>query len=421
MAKKLTDALVAKLATPKGGPKIVWDTLATGFGLKTTPAGRRLFVLQTKYPGHAVQTIRTIGAYPGMSLADARRVAVEWYGLARRGVDPKVEEEKAKVARERQAMLAEKRSFGAVAEAFFAEGLAGQRRGARVALQITNELVPHWGTRPIHEITDLDVIDLIKKIKARATKGAYARNIFESARAVFEWAIAERRFGIATSPCDRLKPSKLCGKKEPRTRDLTDDEVKRLWAACNTVGYPYGAIVKVLLLTGCRVSEVSGAQWPEFDFRDRLWTIPATRFKSNRPHVVPIDDDLQALLETLPRRGDFLFVANGRNKPVNSFSKVKLVLDELAGVSGWVLHDCRRTLRTGLSKLRIADEVKEAVLGHAKRGLKKNYDVYDYLDEKREALALWAARLCSIVEPAPVTPRAANVVPIGQGRSARQG
>src|SRR5262245_38540464 len=129
MARKLTDRTIAKLATPKHTPRVLFDTLATGFGIKALPSGKRVFVLQTKFPGHATQTTRSIGAYPAISLAHARAKAVACYGVARRGVDPAVEEAKAVAASARDAMLAQKRSFGSVAESYIANGLNGKRQG----------------------------------------------------------------------------------------------------------------------------------------------------------------------------------------------------------------------------------------------------------------------------------------------------
>ena len=115
--KKLTDVAVERTSPPRTGFKVIWDSTATGLGLKLTAAGRRLFVLQLVYPGHTTPSVRTLGQYPGLSLADARAKAVEWYGLVKRGVDPAVEERKAIESARRAAMLSQERSFGSIAEA----------------------------------------------------------------------------------------------------------------------------------------------------------------------------------------------------------------------------------------------------------------------------------------------------------------
>lgn len=401
MAKKLTDRLVLKLATPKGGPRVVWDTLATGFGIKITPAGRRLFVLQTKFPGHAVQTTRTLGAYPGMTLADARAKAQRWYGLARAGIDPSVEEQKERDALERAAMLAQERSFAAVAEAYIARVLPKQRRGARVERQIRKELIPHWGARPVAEIGRQDVVALVERVASRATTGSYARNILQVVTVMFNWAIERGVYGLEHSPCDRIKPSKLIGKKQIRTRVLSDDEIRRLWAATGEVGYPFGPLIRMLLFTGCRLNEVAGARWREVD--GRTWIIPRERFKSDSEHIVPLSDDMMALLETLPRgqRADFIFSVTGlRPASGGPLTKAKARIDKLMGdAPPWVIHDLRRTVRTRLSQLRVPEHVAEAVIGHGKKGLARIYNQHELRDKIREALDAWAMLLRSIVEP----------------------
>jgi hypothetical protein len=116
-----------------------------------------------------------------------------------------------------------------------------------------------------------------------------------------------------------------------------------------------------------------------------------------------------AILDTLPRfkKGDHLFSTTYGAKPVNGFSKAKARLDaamaaELGGpVDPFVIHDIRRTMRTGLSALPIPDNVRELVIAHARPGMHKVYDQFAYLDEKRRALELWTARLRSIVDPPP--------------------
>ena len=134
-----------------------------------------------------------------------------------------------------------------------------------------------------------------------------------------------------------------------------------------------------------------------------------TRMKADAPHVVPLSDAAIEILKTLPRfeRGDHLFSTTFGVKPVNGFSKAKEILDrklkQILGkpVEPFVIHDIRRTMRTGLSALPIPDLVRELVIAHTKPGLHKVYDQFAYLDEKRQALDLWAGRLRDIVEPPP--------------------
>ena len=225
---------------------------------------------------------------------------------------------------------------------------------------------------------------------------------------MFNWAINRGVYGLDVNPCDRLRPSTLIGEKASRQRVLNDAELLAVLKGIGALGYPYGPLVGLLLLTGQRKAEVAEARWKEFDLDKRLWTIPQERFKSGSEHHVPLSNNAITLLEALPRlnSGDYLFSVTAGNSPVNGFSKAKALLDTAISqhsspVDDWVLHDLRRTVRTQLSALRVAEPVAEMVIGHARKGLARVYDQHKYLDEMREALELWATRLTSIVEPPP--------------------
>src|SRR5262249_47504028 len=189
------------------------------------------------------------------------------------------------------------------------------------------------------------------------------------------------------------------------------------------IDYPFGPLVRLLALTGQRRSDVSEARWLEFDLVKKLWIIPAERYKTDAPHVVPLCDEAVAILENLPRlpRRDHRVRTTFGLYPVSGFSKLKERFDKLleGKMAGpWILHDVRRTVRTNLSALPIADNVRELVIGHAQPGLHAVYDQYSFLPEKTKALTLWAARLRAIVSPPPanvVSMRKARVVPLRKG------
>jgi integrase len=426
MAKRtLNDRIIKALKPAKPGQRYdVMDAALPGFGVRVTDKGTKTFVLVARYPGSRNPTRRALGEYhPPLpdqergngSLAEARKKASKWLDLISRGVDPQVEIERERLAEQRKAAT----TFGAVAEDFIREKCARERRGFEVERIIRRDLLPAWDSRPIADITPVDIVLLLKPIKARGEYAAHAA--LSTVKRLFGWAVESQVYGIALSPADRLKPKSLIGEKRPRTRVLTDDEIRALWRACQQLGYPYGAIGKMLLLTGSRHREVSEAPWSEFDLAKRTWTIGQDRFKSAVEHVVPLTSDMVALLEGLPRfkRGEHVFSTTAGEKPTMITDKVKQRLDALmaqelgAKSKPWVIHDLRRTARSHLAALRIPDHVAEMVLGHGRKGLQRIYDRHRYQDELREALTLWSARLRDIIEPPP-----ANVVEI-KGRKAR--
>jgi integrase len=298
-----------------------------------------------------------------------------------------------------------------VAEDFIQLALIGadsdkpnQRTGRETAHEIRTEFVARFGNRPIDSITSRDIVAVID---AAVKRGApyRAHNLLAHVRRLFNWAIARGVYGIDRSPCDRMKPSKVIGPKQLRTRILTDDELRAVWNAARKMGYPNGPLIQMLVLTGQRRSEVAEAQWSEIDPAAGLWRIPASRMKAKAAHVLPLTADVMALLNKLPRfsEGDFLFSTTFGRVPVSGFSKAKTRLDALMtaemkrAIEPFVLHDIRRTMRTGLSALPIPDLVRELVIAHSKPGLHKVYDQHAYLDEKRQALELWQARVREIV------------------------
>jgi integrase len=407
MPKRTLNDRMLKALKPAPAGKLydVMDVVAPGLGVRVSDSGRRTFILVKRFPGRRNPTRRAIGEYGALTLEKAREQARAWLELIKAGKDPKDEEERQQQAEQRK----RENSFAAVAEDFIKEKLPGERKGTEVERDIRREFIPKWGKRPIADITPLDVRAVVKAAKDRGAS-YQAHNLLGHAKRLFNWAIDQHVYGLEASPCDRLKPKAIIGKKLPRTRILTDAELRAFWRATAKLGYPYGPLFRLLALTGQRKSEVAEARWGEFDLAGKVWTIPAERMKAEAAHVVPLSDDVVAALEALPRfkTGDHLFSTNFGVTPVNGFSKGKARLDagmaaELGkAVEPFIIHDIRRTMRTGLSAIPgVSDLVRELVIAHTKPGLHKVYDQFAYLDEKRHALDAWAARLRSIVEPPP--------------------
>lgn len=400
----LTDRGIKALKPAVPGNRYdIMDVVVPGLGVRVTDKGAKTFVLVARFPGSTNPTRRAIGEYGALTLEKARETARLWLEQIQKGIDPKAE-----VERDRRAAVQERENtFEAVAETFIARHVAKLARPEEAARQIRTELVARWARRPITEITRQDVVAMAEQIGDRAPYLAHV--VFGHLRKLFNWAIARGTYGLEVSPCDRVRLADLVGRKEPRTRVLNDAELRALWAVAGGLGYPYGPVIRLLMLTGQRVSEVAEARWREIDLAKRLWTIPVERMKGKAAHAVPLSDAVMTILDGLPRfsAGDHLFSTRDGVKPVNGFSKTKERIDarlaaELkAAPPPWVLHDIRRTVRTGLSTIGVADMVRELVIAHARPGLHKVYDQHAYLDEKRQALDLWAARLRAIVEPAP--------------------
>ena len=184
-------------------------------------------------------------------------------------------------------------------------------------------------------------------------------------------------------------------------RALTDAELRKVWRAASSLGYPYGPLYQLLILTGQRRNEWADASRSEVQANERLLEVPKARHKSGRDHVVPISAAGWAIFEGLPvwQGNDYyLFSSSYGERAVSSFSQGKARLDAaLTKVAPFRVHDFRVTCETRLAKLGFNQETRDAVAGHAKAGLQKTYNKYGYLDEKRAALDAYAAHIMAVV------------------------
>jgi integrase len=408
MKKNLTDRTL-KALKPKEKPYEIMDIVVPGFGVRVMgkpEAPVRSFVLLKRFPGSHNPTRRTLGSYGEITLAEAREKARSWLGMIARGIDP---------ATERKAELeAEKRrqtcTFESALEDYLQRKASKLRSGSTIAQVMRREFLG-WMDRPLSDIDQREVKDAIQRIIDRGAE-TQAHAIFAMLRGFFNWCVDSGDFGIETSPCAKIKPTILIGTRNIRSRVLKDHEIGAFWRAADGLGYPFGALFKLLALTAVRRDEGANAQWSEIDLAARLWTIPATRMKSGAAHAVPLTPDLIAFLESLPRwrGGDFVFSTTGGRRPISGFSKAKARLDaamraDLEAEGGvfesFIIHDIRRSCRTRFSALPVEDIVRELLLAHARPGLHRVYDLHLYEAEKAHALTLWQAKLKAIVEPTP--------------------
>ena len=415
MAKiTLTDRFVkTRKAAAPGRRDEYPDAVVPGLVLIVTETGHRSFVLRVRFPSHPKNpTRRALGVYGRISLDDARRKAREWFALIERGIDPQTEAMRKRAAAQRSQL----NTFGTVAKAFLDRHAATLKKEGEARRIIEVEFVKRWGDRPITDITAQEAAAAIRAIVDRGAP-AQAHNSLSYLRLLFRWAIGTGEYGIDASPTDRLQPAKLIGTRGARERTLTDVELRAVWDAAGQMGYPYCPLLRLLILTGQREREIANISWSEIDLDKRLLTIPGARMKGGRAHEVPLAPNAMALIKALPLwRGPFVFTTTRGEKPVNGFSKAKRRIDRLCGVTGWVFHDLRRTMRTHISALPVQDLVRELVIAHTRPGLHKVYDKHAYLDEKRECLDLWERRLLGIVDPP-----APNVTDLQQVRSSRAG
>lgn len=460
MKKYLTDrALRALKAAEPGKNYVIWDGGQEHLGVRVNdklrqhalfgdskPRPLMTFTLLARRAGDRTLVWHKLGRYPEMSLSDAREAAREALRALARGKHPKeITEEKRRAEEKRR-----KDTFGAVADEFIKRHVSRLRTARGVEATIRRDLlgqkrdgdnwVPdparklHWRDRPVTDISRRDVVEMIEAVADRDAPYA-ARNLLAYTKKLYNWALARDTFGLDANPAARIKAADLVGKSEARDRVLEDHELRLIWTAAKKKGYPFGALVQVLALTGQRLGEWAGARAREIDEAGTLLVVPAERMKGKVAHAVPLTARVIELLGTIPRfegTNDYLFTTTFGRRPVSGFSKAKADLDKTIAalvaeerargedtkdVGAWRLHDLRRTVRTRMSGLGVLPLVAELVLAHKQQGVSAVYDRHRYDREKLAALLRWEQALLAIVEPQAPDERVAD---LSQARAKRR-
>lgn len=363
------------------------DDLCVGLYLMVQPTGRKSWTV--RYRVGTKHRRYSVGKYPLIGLSEARDKSREILKAVQEGKDPSAEQEQAKADTVR-AVVAEFDRFH----------LSKLKSGKNAMGFLERSIVAEWGDRPLRDITKRDVSRLLLAI-VESGREVTANRTFAHVRKFFNWC-AENGY-IEHPPTDRMK---MPVDEKSRERVLSADEIRWFWQACGKEGQPWGHLGKLLLLTGCRLAEVANMTDAEID--GGVWKIPASRTKNGRPHDVPLSDAALDVLADVKRIGDsgYIFTTNGKT-PVQGFHKARQhIADAMQTIADaehgksfdiphWTFHDLRRTLETEMARMGVPETLIDRLTNHlsAIPKMRRVYQHYDYLDEKRGALECWAVRI----------------------------
>jgi integrase len=365
------------------------------------PTGSKSWALRYRLNG--VPAKLTLGGFPALSLAAARKLAAEAQHELAQGNNPKQAREDAKL----KAAAAKADTVTAVCEEYLVrEGRKLRTFDQRVSI-LRRHVYPQVGDRPIESLKRSDIVRILDKIEDNAGQ-RMADVTLSVLRRIFNWHSLRS---------DTFIPPIVPGmgrqnvNEHRRSRILDDSELRATWLAATAEGGPFGALIRFLLLTAARRGEAANLRWDEVD-ANGVWTLPAAKSKTKADVVRPLSGAALAILGELPHVGDcpFVFTANGLT-PINSFSEPKQELDAASGVNGWVVHDLRRTARTLLSRCGVSVDVSERCLGHVMPVIRATYDKHRFLNEMRAALEALAGEIERVVHPPE-----GNVVLLARGR-----
>ncbi len=386
---KLTKSTLDSLPTPTSDV-VYWDAGVPGFGIKVTPTGRKVFIVLYRTGGAGSKLRKyTIGPYGRVTLHQARVAAQKVFAAKLEGRDPAAEKREAnrRVVADRVEDLL---------ETFIGQRLSKNRSVAEISRLLRREVGKPWAGRSVHEISKRDVVEVVLAIEQRGAPGT-ANKTLKSIKTFLRWCVG--RAVLDRSPAEGVP---LPAREVARDRVLDDKELAQVILAARKIGGPYGGIVELLVLTGQRRQEVAGLQREELDLAQWIWTIPKARTKNAKAHIVHLSKEALAVLKRADQREPLVLSPLG-TKTFQDFTHAKRLLDQLSGVTGWRLHDLRRTCVSGMARLGSAPHIADKILNHQSgtiSGVAAVYQRHEFLAERREALTRWGKHVARLVAEA---------------------
>lgn len=402
--------------------------------LVVQPSGHKSWAFRYQVDGRAKKLM--IAGYPAVSVDAARKATREAKDLLARGIDP-AEQKKEKIADKRIARETDVDTFAGVARLFIAKHAQPNNRGWREQARLLG-LIPDpakpdskeaprtfitepgrpayvLSRKPLTSLTKKDIQAVVDGIVNRGAPIASNRTL-ATMHKMFEWARKRADIDLTVNLAADIDRQPISS----RERVLTAYEVTLVWRAAEKVGYPFGPVVKLLLLTAQRLREVSGLVKSEISTSGDVWSLPAARAKNKIPSAIYLSPQARVILESLPAvesKKGFLFTTTGAT-PVSGFSNAKdaidaamlrMIADDIAKAGGdpaeakldhWTFHDLRRTASTMMTdEVGVEPHILEAVLNHVghKAGVAGTYNRAKYATQKAAAWNAWANHLDWIV------------------------
>jgi integrase len=415
---ELTDRFVAGAKADDAPQTDYFDSKSPGLALRVSSQGRKAWSFVFTAPNNGKRARMTLGSYPALSLSRARTEAKHARGYVEEGVDPRAAMHRRGAA---EITVAE------LVDAYVADPEKAKLRSIKeVKRRLEKNALPKIGPIILAQLTQRDILNVSDSILRRGAR-TQAWHTFKDLKAVLRWGVAN--LYLQHSPTDGMQAP---GGFTPGERTLSDQEIRTLWHGLPTSlakSETCQRIVKLCLITGQRLGELSGMVKGELDLERKLWSIPGARTKNGHPHTVPLSDlAVTQIREALADAGTdskAVFPAED-GKPLaaprvtRAISRAHETSKERPlgrfGIAAWSAHDLRRTCLDNLAQLGVLPVVIGHVANH--RSITKggvtfaHYVQHSYEAEKRAALNLWADRLAAIVGTG-----AAHVLPMARRKA----
>jgi integrase len=361
---RLTDLSIRSLKPPPTGRKTYFDDQIGGFGIRVSQRSKSFVVVYGQS-----RKLKTLGKYPALSLKDARKEA-QLFLLTYSPL--KLQIPKLTYSEATQRFLDDNRD----------------RLKTQTIEDYSRHLAFYDFTKPINQITRIEILD---RLKVLVNQPVTQNHTFDTLVNFFNWAL--RRDLIERHPLQGERKPAL---KHHREHTLSADELKAVYQRAEQYPFPYGHIVRLLILTGQRRSEILHLRWENVGE-----TLQFLDTKNRTDHEIPLMPMAKAVIDSIPHRKPFLF-QNTKPVPFSAFSKAKITFDKPLQVTPYRLHDLRRTFSSNMAMLNVPLHVTERILNHKSgtiSGVSAIYNRYSYIQEMKTTLETYEQYLAKILSP----------------------
>jgi integrase len=413
---KLTSRALDRLPLPSRGRVEYFDESLSGFAVRNFPSGRSVFTLLYRMKGgRAKKKERVdIGTYPPLTLAQARDLATKLKAEIQLGKDPRRERVPARPA-DASVIAADGLTVKQLCEAYLIHPSGGGKLRAASTLPhhrrlIDAEIVRAFGDRRAIAITRTEVREWSERLADE--KPVVANRAFAVMRRSYEWALS--RDLVQSSPFVGIhKPAA----EVPRDRVLSEDEIRAVFDALRHERPIVAGLWELLFYTAVRPGTALVARWTKIDLPRKVWEVPVTKKArgsadgTGKPFIVSLSPQAIAVLKLLQpfsAHSDLVFPGGSPRRATadadrNLFSPQKSIqrIRQTTGISDLQMRDVRRTVATGLGKLKVLPVTISRVLDHTIQGIGQVthvYARYDFLEEKRDALDLWGRYVAALLK-----------------------
>ncbi|EMY3700470.1 tyrosine-type recombinase/integrase [Salmonella enterica] len=366
-----------------------------GLFLIVKTSGKKLWRFRYQRPVTKQRTMMGLGAFPALSLADARGLRADYLALLANGIDPQIQ---AEVAEEQQ-QIALDSIFSTVAANWF------QLKSKSVTpdyakdiwRSLEKDVFPAIGEIPVQQIKARTLVEALEPIKARGA--------LETVRRLVQRINEIMIYAVNTGLID-ANPASGVGMafEKPKKQNmptLRPEELPKLMRSLimSNLSVSTRCLIEWQLLTLVRPSEASGARWTEIDLDTKLWTIPAERMKAKREHVVPLSPqalDILEVMKPISAHREYVFPSrNNPKQPMNS-QTANAALKRIGYGQKLVAHGLRSIASTAMNEAGFNSDVIETALSHVdKDEVRRAYNRALYIEQRKELLSWWGAIITS--------------------------